>query len=188
MLCRLFCSSFGCGSAAFLLDTNLIQDESQAGNGSQEGAEHLSNQSILAGQFAEAIQFSSGQDRTFHDAALDGQGLQLVLLGELANDTSGSDGIASGDSHSGSAVQNLREIVASILSCEIGQSVLNNGVLNTSVTELLTQFGILSDSNTLVVDENDGSSLLDLARQGGNNCLLALKNLCVGHGFFTSEK
>ena len=43
--------------------------------------------------------------------------------------------------------------------------------------------GILSNSDTLVVNENHGSSILDLGGQGIDNSLLALKNLCVGHNF-----
>ena len=139
-----------CGrSGAILLHTDLIQYEGQAGNGCQEGTEDGCNQGVLAGQFTEAVQLCSGQLGTFNNATLDSQGLQLVLLGELAYDTSGSDGIAGGVSHCGSTVQNFREIVTSILGCEVSQSVLNNGVLNTSFTELLTQLGILSDSDTL---------------------------------------
>ena len=173
-----------CGrSGAVLLHPDLIQDEGQAGDRCQEGTQDRSDQSVLAGQLTEAIQLIGGQDRAFDDATLDGQGLQLVLLGELANDTSRGDGVAGGGSHSGGTVQNLREIVASILSGEIGQGVLNDGVLDACFAELLTQLGILSNSDTLVVDENHGSSFLDLAGQGLDNCLLALKNLCVGHNF-----
>ena len=79
-----FCSR----SAAFLLLPDLIQDESQAGDRCQEGTQDLSNQSVLAGQFAETTELGTGQNTTFNNATLDGQGLQLVLLGKLANDTS----------------------------------------------------------------------------------------------------
>ena len=59
-----FCSR----SAAFLLDTNLIQDESQAGDRCQEGTQDGCDQGVLAGQFAEAIQLISGQDAAFDNA------------------------------------------------------------------------------------------------------------------------
>ena len=73
-----------CGSSAFFLLPDLIQDAGQAGDRSQESTQNLSNQSILAGQLAETIQRINGQDRAFHDAALDGQDV-LVLLGKLAS-------------------------------------------------------------------------------------------------------
>ena len=176
---RLFCSSGG----AVLLHPDLIQDEGQAGDRCQESTQDRSNQSILAGQFAEAGQLLAGQDRAFHDAALDTQGLQLVLLGEFSDDTRGSDGVASGASHCSSTVQNLREIIAGILSGKIGQGVLNDGVLYTSFAELLTQLGVLSNRDTLVVDEDNSGGVLDLAGQLFDDGLLALKNLCVGHNF-----
>ncbi len=153
-----------CGSAAFLLDTNLIQDESQAGNGSQEGAKHLCHQSILAGQFTEAAELFTSQHGAFDNATLDGQG-ELVLLGELAYDTSRSNGVAGRDGHSGSAVEDLIEVVAVILGCETGQIVLNNGLFHFSFTELLTQSGVLCNIDTLVVNENHGRSFLDLVAQ-----------------------
>ena len=176
-----FC--FGSRSGAVLLHPDLIQNEGQAGDRCQEGTQDRSDQSVLAGQFTEAIQLIGGQDRAFDDTTLDGQSLQLVLLGELANDTSRGDGVAGGGSHGGSAAENLGEIVAGILGCEIGQGVLNNGILDACFAELLTQLGILSNSNTLVINEDHGSSFLNLAGQGIDNCLLALKNLCVGHEF-----
>ena len=75
-----------CGrSGAVLLHPDLIQNEGQAGDRCQEGTQDRSDQSVLAGQLAEAGELLAGQDRAFHDAALDTQGLQLVLLGELAN-------------------------------------------------------------------------------------------------------
>ena len=139
-----FCSRSG----AVLLHPDLIQDEGQAGDRCQEGTQDGCNQCILAGQLTEAVQLISRQHGALNDAALNGQGLQLVLLGELANDTSGGDGVAGGGSHSGSAVQNLREIIAAILCSEIGQGVLNNGVLDAGLAELLTQLGILSNVDT----------------------------------------
>ena len=66
-----------CGrSGAVLLHPDLIQNEGQAGDRCQEGTQDRSNQSILAGQFAEAVQISSGQDRAFHDAAQGGGGVE----------------------------------------------------------------------------------------------------------------
>ena len=107
-----------CGSSAFFLLPDLIQDAGQAGDRSQEGTQNGCNQSILAGQLTEAIELVSGQDRALHDAALDGQGV-LVLLGKLADDTSRGDGVAGGGSHSGSTVQNLTKIVASVFGRKI---------------------------------------------------------------------
>lgn len=89
-----------CGRAAFLLLPNLIQDAGQAGNRRQESTENLSDQSGLAGQLTEAIELVDGQHGAFHDTALNGQDV-LVLLGKLAYDTSGGNGVASGRSHSG---------------------------------------------------------------------------------------
>ena len=175
---RSFCS----GSAALLLLPDLIQDKSQAGDRSQEGTQNLSHQSILAGQLAETIQLVSGQHRAFHDTALDGQDV-LVLLGELADDTSRGDGVAGGAGHGGGAVENLREVITGILSGKPGQSVLNNTVLDLSLPELLPQSGVLSHGDTLVVHKNDGSSFLDLTGQIFHNSLLAFQNLCVGHEF-----
>ena len=127
-----FCGSFLRGSgAAFLLLPDLIQNKSQAGDRCQESAEHGSHQGILAGQFAETAELLSRQDAAFDNATLDGQ-VQLVLLSKLANNASGCDGVAGGAGHSGSAVQNLREIVAAFLCSEISQSVLNNGVCDAS--------------------------------------------------------
>ena len=174
-----FC--FGSGSAAILLHTDLIQNECQRGDGGQEGTQDRCDQGVLAGQLAEAIQLLGGQNGAFNDAALDGQGLQLVLLGELADDASGGDGIASGNGHCGSTVQNLVEIVTNILGSETSQSVLDNGVLNASLTEQLTQRVVLCNGDTLVVNKDDGSSLLDLTGQLLDDGLLAIKNLCVGH-------
>ena len=176
-----FCSF--CRSAAILLDTDLIQDEGQAGDRCQEGTQDGCDQGVLAGQLAKAVQLLCGQDGTFHDAALDGQGLQLVLLGEFDSDPGGSDGIAGGASHCGGTVQNFREIITTILSGEISQGFLNDGVLDAGFAELLTQLGVLSDSDTLVVDEDTSGSLLNLAGQLFDDGLLALKNLCVGHNF-----
>ena len=151
-----FRGGFGSGSAALLLLPDLIQDESQAGDRSQEGTQNLSDQSVLAGKLAESIELVGGQDGAFHDATLDGQGFELVLLDEFAYDAGRGDGVAGGGSHSGCTVQNLREIVAGILGREIGQGVLNDGVLDACFTELLTQLGFLIDSDDLLIDEIHG--------------------------------
>ena len=147
----------------------------------------MSDQSVIAGQFAEAAELLAGQDRAIIQAALDGHS-QLVLLGKLAHNTSGSDGIAGGAGHSGGAVENLIKVVAVFLGGEPGQSILNNSVIHASVTELLTQCGILSKGDTLVVNKNDGSSFLNLAGQSLHHCLLALQNLGDGHVFSPPKK
>ena len=50
---KLFCGGFRSGT--FLLDADLIQNECQGRDRSQESAENLSNKGVLAGQFTEAL-------------------------------------------------------------------------------------------------------------------------------------
>ena len=53
-----------------LLDPDLIQHESQAGDRCQEGTQDGCHQSVLAGQLTEAIELVGGQDRAFHTPPL----------------------------------------------------------------------------------------------------------------------
>ena len=173
-----FCSF--CRSGAFLLQADLVDHECQRGDGSQECAENLSDESILGGKLTEALELFGGQDGAFYEAALDFQNV-LVLLGKFANDTSRSDGVTGGDGERSGAVEQLIKLgVAGLVGGEASQSVLHDGVLNTGFTELVTQCGILCDSDALVIDENCGSSVLQLFGQSINNCLLAFKYLDIG--------
>ena len=86
-----FCGSFFRGSGAFLLLADLVEAECQSGDRSQEGAENLGDESVLAGKLAEALKLLDRQDGAFNEAALDFQNV-LVLLGKLADDTRGAMG------------------------------------------------------------------------------------------------
>ena len=86
---KLFCGGFRSGT--FLLDADLIQNECQGRDRSQESAENLSNKGVLAGQFTEALKLLDAHDRAFYEAALQLDDV-LVLLGKFAYDTSRIDG------------------------------------------------------------------------------------------------
>ena len=63
-----FCGSFFRGSGAFLLLTDLVEAECQSGDRSQEGAENLGDESVLAGKLAEALKLLDRQDGAFNEA------------------------------------------------------------------------------------------------------------------------
>ena len=169
-----------CGSGTFLLLADLVNDECQRGNGCEESAEHLSNESILAGKLAEALELFNGQDGTFNKAALDFQNV-LVLLGKFADDASRSNGIISGAGEGSGTVENLIELViACLVGGETGQSVLDNGVFYACFTELIAKLGILCDSDALIVNKDSGGRSLQLVGQCINDCLFAFEYLGIG--------
>ena len=138
---KLFCGGFRSGT--FLLDADLIQNECQGRDRSQESAENLSNKGVLAGQFTEALKLLDAHDRAFYEAALQLDDV-LVLLGKFAYDTSRSDGVAGGAGHGSGAVEQLVElIVASLVGGKSRQSVLDDRVFHASFTELVAKLGIL---------------------------------------------
>ncbi len=87
--------SFFRGSGAFLLLADLVEAECQSGDRSQEGAENLGDESVLAGKLAEALKLLDRQDGAFNEAALDFQTF-LFFLANSQDDTSRSNGITRG--------------------------------------------------------------------------------------------
>ena len=157
------------------------QYESEGRNGSQEGAQDLRDERILAGQFAEALQLLDAHDRAFDKAALEADDV-LVLLSKFAYDTSRSDGVTAGAGHGSGAIEQLiKLIVTGLVGGKSGQRVLDDRVFHTRFAELSAELGILCDGDALVVDENRRSGILKLLGQCINDCLFAFQYLCVGH-------
>ena len=77
------------GRAAELL-ADLVQDHGQAGDGSQEGAEHLGQERILAGQLTERVELVRAENAALDQAALDFDEI-LVLLGKVVPLSSSSN-------------------------------------------------------------------------------------------------
>ena len=71
MTADLFGSGFGGLQGAALLLQDLAQNDGQAGDGSDHGAQNLGVQGILAGQFGDLGDLVHGQDLAFHEAGLD---------------------------------------------------------------------------------------------------------------------
>lgn len=59
-----FTGASSAGAGAFLLNPDLVQNKSQAGNGSQEGTQNLGNEGVLAGQLTEGVQLLGGSGRS----------------------------------------------------------------------------------------------------------------------------
>ena len=130
-----FCFRSLCGSAALLFQ-NLIQDNSEGRNGSEERAENLRNERVLGRQLAEGHELVNRQNLTFNHAALDLDDV-LVLLGKFANDASRSDGVFRGGRHGRRAVEKFVELgVASLVGGETGQRVLHDRIFDIRSTEL----------------------------------------------------
>ena len=169
------------GGGVVLLGDSL-QDDSQAGNGSQHHAQSLSLQGLLRGQLSQSHDLVHGQDLAVHEATLDGELLVTQLLGVLVDDSHGGDGVGiAGGQRSGTVQNGIQLVQADVLHSEAGQGVLNNTVLDALLTQLDTQSGILSNGDTLVVDQNTGVGALQLLGQSGDNGLLLRQNLCVRH-------
>ena len=97
-----------CGRAALLLE-DLIENDRERRDGSEERAKNLRDERVLGGQFAEGHEFCNGQNLAFYHAALDLNDV-LVLLCELANDTRGRDRVLRGVCHGRGAVEQLIEL------------------------------------------------------------------------------
>ena len=126
-----FCGSLGslCGRAALLLE-DLIENDRERRDGSEERAKNLRDECVLGGQFAEGHEFCNGQNLAFYHAALDLNDV-LVLLCELANDTRGRNRVLRGVCHGRGAVEQLIELgVAGLVGGEAGERVLDNGIVH----------------------------------------------------------
>ena len=164
------CGSFFRRSAALLLQ-DLVQNNCQRGDRSEERAEDLRNECVLGRQLAEGHEFFHRQNLAFNHAALDLDDV-LVFLCEFADHASRSNGIVGGGSHGRRAVENLVELgVAGLIGGEAGQRVLDDRVLDSRSTELIAKLGILRDGDALVVNKYSSGSVLDLVRQSINDGL-----------------
>ena len=100
-MAALFSSGFfrsGLGAlerAALLLD-DLAQDNGEAGDGSQHGAQYLGVQSVLVLQSGDLGDLGLGQNLALQERALDGE-LILHLLGGVMDQTDGDDGVTGTD-------------------------------------------------------------------------------------------
>ena len=178
--CKLGFCSFFCSSGAFLLLTDLVDNDSQGSNGCKESAENLSNEAVLGRKLTEALQLINTQDGTFNEAALDGQNL-LVLFGKFADDASRCNGVAGGaGERSGAVEQLIKLVIAGLVGGETGESVLDNAVIYAGFTELIAKLSILCDGDALVVNKDCGGSALQLVSQCINNCLFAFEYLIIG--------
>ena len=176
------------GNLAALLLADLAQNEGQRGDRGKEGTKDLRHEGILGGKLAEAHELIDAHDSAFDKAAFDLEYV-LVLLGKLADDTGRRDGIAGGAREGSGAVEKLVElVVAGVVGGEPGQRILHDGVFHTSLTELAAQLRILSDIDTLVIDEDGRSRVLQLIGQGTHDCLVAFENLCIGHVVLSPPK
>ena len=154
---------------------------SQARNGSQHGAKHLSLQDRQRGDGSQSIDGFHGNDLAFHEAALDLE-LAIELLCEFSNDTGGSHGIAGADGQRRGAVELIIQLVqTAVVECKAQQGVLDDGVLDVVFTALGTQRGILCHGDALVIHKDAGSRVLHLLGQSRHDRLLFRQYFCVGH-------
>ncbi len=79
-------------------------------------------------------------------------------------------------------------VEANFLSGKLQHGVLDNSVLNAVLTQLLTESGIVSYVDTLIINNNTSRGILDLFNQRSNLCLLLFQNLCVWHSLFHLHK
>ena len=170
------------GRSAVLLG-DLLQDNSQTGNGSQHGTQNLSLQDRQSGNRSQRLNSGQIDGLAVHEAALDLE-LAVQLLGVIGHDAGGSHGIISQSQRSGAVQQIIQIVQASVVESKAQQGVLHNRIIHAALTALLTQSGVFLNGNTLVVDDDACGSLLDLLGQLGNDCLLLGKDLCVRHTWF----
>ena len=112
-----------------------------------------------------------------------------MLLGVVVKDAGGSNGIGIAGCDSGAAGEVLGEgLVTSLLEGKGQDGVLNDLLLDTGLTELTAQLGIILNRDTGEVDENEGLRILHLFGNSGHLGLLLLEDACVcmQHFNFTS--
>ena len=161
MSAGLFGSGFGGLERAALLLQDLTENDGQAGDGCEHGAEDLGVQGILAGKLSDLIDVGHRKDFTFHEAALDLE-LAVHLLGELADDADGRDRVALGGGQRGGAVEHgVKLVEIALVNRKAEQSVLHNGVLNAGSTQLTAQSGILQNGDALVVHKDARRGVTD---------------------------
>ena len=173
-----FSSGFLGGST--LLFGDLLQHDSQTGNGSQHGTQNLSLQDRQSGNRSQRLNGGQIDGLAVHEAALDLE-LAVQLLGIVGHDAGRSHGIISQSQRSGAIQQIIQIVQASVVESKAQQGVLHNRIIHAALTALLTQSGVFLNGNTLVVDNDACGSLLDLLGQLGNDGLLLGKDLCVRH-------
>ena len=131
------------------------------------------------GELGDFGQVGLGQDGAVHESALDREVL-VELLGELAEDTDGSDGvIRSGGQSRGAVEYGFETGEAGALQSEAEQSVLHDGVLNAGGGQLTTQLGVVGHIDALVVNDDTAAGLLNALRQSLDDGLLFAEYLCV---------
>ena len=82
---------------------------------------------------------------------------------EFADNLCGSDNVFACESERSRSFQDIvKSLVTCFFKCESGQGVLNDRVFNACRTERLSQFGILRNGKTLVINKDAGSGSFDL--------------------------
>ena len=112
--------SFSFHEAALFVGDSL-QDDSQAGDGSQHGAQNLSLQDGQSGDVSQSHNLVEGHDLAIHETALDLE-VTIALLGEIVDDAGRSNGIVVADSQRSGTIQDTIQLVhTAVLCCEAQQ-------------------------------------------------------------------
>ena len=124
---------------------------------------------------------------TIAEATLDDKALGLVGVSKLAQDASSSSRILSRQSDSRVTLEAVgQSLVLGALDGQTQHGVLDDHVMDASLTQLLTQLGVVSHADAVVSNNNTGQRANDLLVQVLNKSLLGFQNLCTGHLKFTS--
>ena len=159
---------------------DLLEDASQARNGSQHGAKHLCLQDGQCGDRGQSIDGGHVDDLAVHEAALDLE-LTVELLGKVSDHARGGDGIGSDGKRRGTVQLIIELIEADVVESKAEQGVLDNCILDIVLTALSAELGVFRDGDALVVNDNAGSCALQLLGQRGHDRLLFRQNFCVRH-------
>ena len=161
-----------------LLLCNSVEGDNQAAqcagkhigealDGAIQAAEHLSNQNLLGrqlGQFVDAL--------GIHSAAVNEAGLHrevLIVLGILGQDLGGVHIAVLAVSDGSSAMEMLLQALdTSFLESQGQQGVLDHLVLAASLTQLLTELGVLFHRDAFIVHQDTHIGLFKVFSQLGN--------------------
>ena len=154
-MCVELLDSLGGLDRAALLLADGLDDDGQAGDGGQHGAQNLSLQNLLGGQLGHGVDLIQGKDLAVHEAGLDGELGAVELLGKLVDDAHGSDGIFMADGQGRGAVEGAVHLLhTDTVDGEADQGVLHNGIVHLILAALGAQGGVFSHGDTLVVHQN----------------------------------
>ena len=160
---RLLCFRAFCGSVGIQLLCDLVEHDCKTGDRRHHAAQHACDEHFAAREICDRFDFRRRGDLTLNDTAL--EFALLCLLNEVLQHSCRGDRILVTECECVGAVEHIVcTFESELIKSTADTVVLQNDVLNVFLAQFGTQRGILGNSQSAIVEQDNGLCLFDLVR------------------------